>query len=288
MHLRVLLVEPDPEDLLFLEEVLLEIEEHPQWHRWVHIEALAASSWMEAAAILTRESVDVVLLNPNLRDSLGVATLRHLQARAPRIPVIVITEADDRDLATHLVREGAQDFLHKKQLDPGPLAHALRNAIERQRRLVAARAMGMCDPLTGLLNREAFLTFAERDRRLAGALHRRWLLFAGELRNISEASLVGEEQRRDLAVVGAGDFLRGIAGSTGLLARISELRFALAILDTLAEPIEIARARIETAAISQGIALGAAILEPDSPASLEALLEQAAANLAPIALAVRR
>ena len=124
MHLRVLLVESDPEDLLFLEEVLLEIEEkrlwNPHWHQWVHVETLAASTWMEAAAMIPREPVDVILLNPNLGDSLGAATFRRLQALAPHIPVILLTEAEDRDLAAHLVREGAQDFLNKKQIDCAP------------------------------------------------------------------------------------------------------------------------------------------------------------------------
>jgi DNA-binding NtrC family response regulator len=178
MHLRVLVVESDPEDLLFLEEILIEIEEkrqwNPQWHRWVHVETLAASTWMEAAAMIPREPVDVILLNPNLSDSLGAATFRRLQALAPHIPVIVLTEAENCDLAAHLVREGAQDFLNKKQIDCAPLAHAIRNAIERQRCLLAARATALSDPLTGLLNREAFPAFAGRDRTLAECLHCRW------------------------------------------------------------------------------------------------------------------
>ena len=96
----------------------------------------------------------------------------------------------------------------------------------------------MSDPLTGLLNREAFLTFAERDRTLAECLHCRWLLMLAEPRNLSELSLAFGQQRCDLALVEAGDFLRGMAASTGLLARISELRFALALFDTQAERVE--------------------------------------------------
>ena len=287
MHLRVLVVESDPEDLLFLEEVLLEVEEL-QLHRWMQIETVAASTWMEAAALLSRETVDIVLLNPNLADSSGAATYRRLQQLAPDVPIIVLAGAEDRDLAPYLVREGAQDFLHKKLLDHAPLSHAIQNAIERQRRLAAVRATAMSEPLTGLLNREAFVTLAGRDRMLAESLQRRWLLVLAELRSVSEVSLSFGEQRRDLALVEAGDFLRRVAGSTGLLARVSELRFALALFDTPAEPVEALRSRIDAAAAGRRLAIGAAVFDPNRPAPLETLIQQAEANLAPLALAMGR
>jgi PleD family two-component response regulator len=287
MHLRVLLVESDPEDLLFFEDVLLEVEEL-HLHRWLQIETLAASTWMEAATILSRETLDIILLNPNLRDSYGVTTYRRIQQLAPDVPVIVLTGAEDRDLASHLVREGAQDFLTKKQLDCAPLAHAIQNAIERQRRLAAARATAMSEPLTGLLNREAFVTLAGRDRMLAESLQRRWLLILAELRSVSDGNPPFGEQRRDLALVEAGDFLRGVAGGTGLLARVSELRFALALFETPAERLETVRERIDAAAAGRRLTMGAAIFEPDHPVPFETLMQLAEADLAPSALAMGR
>ena len=288
MHLRVLVVESEPEDILFLEEVLLEIEERRQWHPHWGVETLTASTWMEAAAMIARDPVDVILLNPNLSDSVGAATFRRVQALAPHIPVIVLAETEDRDISAYLVREGAQDFLNKKQIDCAPLSHAIRNAIERQRRLLAVRATAMSDPLTGLLNREAFLRFATRDWTLAESLRCRWAVLLGEPRTLPDVTLVSDEQRRDLALVDAGDCFRRLAGSTALLARISELRFAIALFDTPAEPVENTRARIHAAAADKGIAIGTAIFEPDRPASLEILMQQAEADLAPTALAMRR
>jgi GGDEF domain-containing protein len=114
------------------------------------------------------------------------------------------------------------------------------------------------------------------------------LLMLAEPWNLAELSLTFGEQRRDLALIEAGDFLRGMAGSAGLLARISELRFALALFETRTEPVESARVRIHTAAAGRRIAIGAAIFEPDRPASLEILMQQAEADLAPTALAMRR
>jgi PleD family two-component response regulator len=278
MTLRVLVVESDPEELLFLEDVLIEIEQNRQWSAWVHVETIAASAWQEVSTMLAHEAVDVILLNPDLTDSQGANTFRRVQERTAHTPVIVLLDAEQSDLGTQLIREGAQDFLIKKQIDCAPLAQAMRNAIERQRLLVAARATTMVDSLTGLLNRGAFLTFAERDRSLAERLGRRLLLV------VAVAAAYGS-QRRDLTLVEAADDLRGIIPSTALLARISATRFALALVDSAAEPIESAWAHIHTATAEHGIAIGAAIFDASKAVTLEALLDRAEADLAPGGLA---
>jgi PleD family two-component response regulator len=279
MHLRILIVESDPEDLLFIEEALTEIEQGRLWTPWAEVETLAASTWREATVILPRESVDIILLNPNLSDGQGAAVFRLIQKLAPHIPIILLMDIADRDLGVQLVREGAQDFMVKKQIDCAPLAHSIRNAIERQRILVATRATTMTDPLTGLLNRGAFYTLAERDRRLAERLSRRLLVVVAEPRNLSEPAEAASQQRRDLAMVDTGDFLRGLAGSTGVLARIAETRFALTLLDTSTEPVETAWSRIHSAAAQHRIGIGAAIFEPDQPVPLEILLDRAELDL---------
>src|SRR5260370_11064086 len=140
MHLRVLVVESDPEDLLFVEDGLTEIEERRHWRQWADVECLVASTCMEVASILPGEPVDIILLNPNLSDIQGVATFRRVQALVPQTPLILLIDAEDRDLAAQLVREGAQDFLIKKQVDCAPLAHSIRHAIHRHPLLVATRS----------------------------------------------------------------------------------------------------------------------------------------------------
>jgi PleD family two-component response regulator len=287
MHLRVLMVDSDPEDLLFLEDVLIEIGEDRHWNPWVDIETLGASTCAEAAALFAREPVDVILLNLNLSDSRGAATFRRMYALAPHLPILLLVDAADSSLAAQLVREGAQDFVLKKQLECAALAHAMRNAIERQRLLAGARSAVMIDALTGLLNRGAFFSFAERDRRLADCLNRRMLVVLAEPRRILDLAAVPGRHSRDLEIVEAADVLRGLAGSTGLLCRLADDRFAFTLFDTVAEPVETAWARIHSAASAQGIAIGAAIFEPDRPAVLEILLERAELDLKP-ALLTRR
>jgi PleD family two-component response regulator len=279
----VLLAESGTEDTLFLREVLTDLDGSRCWSDWVHLETSHATTWADAEAILVTNPVDILLLNPDLRDSQGAETFRKVQATAPHVPVILLVDPSATSLAEHMVREGAQDFLVKKEVDCAPLARAIRNALERHRLLAAARATSMTDQLTGLLARPAFLALAERDRLLAERLSRKMLVVLAERVERAEAAAVDSVQGRDLALIEAADDLRGVAGPAALLARLSHSRFGLAVLDTLAEPVEEIRARLYTAGSTVGtpgkLAFGAAEFDPQQPVSLDALLDRAARNL---------
>ena len=286
MTLRVLLAESGTEDTVFLNDVLTELDGARCWSDWVHVETSHTATWTDTEAILATNTVDIVLLDPDLRDSQGAETFRRVQAAAPNVPVILLVEASATSLAEHMVRDGAQDFLLKREVDCEPLARAIRNAVERHRLLAAARATSMTDPLTGLLTRPAFLTLAERDRLLAERLSRRMIVLIAE-RSASAAPESGTytpgDQRSDLALVEAAEDLRRLAGAAPLLARLSHARFGLAVLDTLAEPVEEIAARVHTAAADGRLAIGSAVFDPQHPVSLDTLLEQAALDLHPSA-----
>src|SRR5579864_4095322 len=117
MNLRVLLVESDTEDVLFLHEALTEIEGGRYWSNWIRIETLHADTWAKAAAIVAHEALDLLLLDLNLADSQGSETFRRAQATASHVPIILLTCAEDAEIAGRLIRDGAQDFLIKKQID---------------------------------------------------------------------------------------------------------------------------------------------------------------------------
>jgi diguanylate cyclase (GGDEF)-like protein len=202
--------------------------------------------------------------------------------------VVLLVGPQDEEFAARLIRDGAQDFLVKGAVDCAPLAHAIRNAVERHRLLMAARSAAYHDSLTGLPNRAGFLLAAERDRKLAQRLARRWMVMVAEPRHLAELESVYGEQRRDLALVEAADHLRSIASPIDLVGRISETRFGLAIFDTEIESVEEAWARIHGTAAEHRLSIGAAVCDPALPVSLEILLEQAGLDLAPITLAMRR
>lgn len=180
MDLRVLVVESNPEHLLFLKDVLEELDGSPHWISWTQVVGVYASTWSEAQKVLTEASADVVLLNPMLDDSKGAATFRKCQTLAPQSAVVLVLDDESLPLAEQLLREGVQDYLLHGEIDCAPLARALRNAVDRHRLTAAIRSVAMVDTLTGLLSHNAFLLLAERELRLAQRWGRRATIVVAE------------------------------------------------------------------------------------------------------------
>ncbi len=122
--LRVLLVEDNPEHAFLLQEQLRLADRT----RFVvtHLERVG-----DAERLLWREPFDVILTDLNLPDSGGLETCRRLHDCAPDIPLLALTALDDEDIAVEALKEGAQDYLVKGDLDGPGLSRALIYAVER-------------------------------------------------------------------------------------------------------------------------------------------------------------
>jgi PAS domain S-box-containing protein len=109
--------------------------------------------------------IDVVLLSLSTED-LSFDDLARVLDRAPEMPVIVLTRFDDQALAMKAIRNGAQDYLVKGQMDGTQLVCAMRYAIERRR---MERVMAQQYHELALLNTaiQAFSSTLDLDRVLA-------------------------------------------------------------------------------------------------------------------------
>lgn len=132
--LRLLVVEDSFEDERFLRELLEEAEETKVWPRSIEWETVFAATAEEACDLAIDGSFDAILLNLSLPDSRVLhETFMSVFGVAPATPILVIADEPDRPLEALLLREGAQDFLLKSELDAEPLAHRMKQAVERQR-----------------------------------------------------------------------------------------------------------------------------------------------------------
>lgn len=130
--IRVLLIEDNLAEARFLQEVLKGAPRS-------HFQLSHAKRLGEAIAWLTEQSFDVALLDLTLPDSSGLGSLDVLLKADPRLPVVVLTNTNDDELAVDAVRHGAQDYLMKRSLQQEILVRSLFYAIERQRAEEALR-----------------------------------------------------------------------------------------------------------------------------------------------------
>ena len=81
---------------------------------------------------LVDSSIDVVLLDlalPEMREPDAVAQIRAL---APRVAIVLLLDPADEAIAVEAIKDGAQDYLIKGEIEPRELMHALRNAYRRK------------------------------------------------------------------------------------------------------------------------------------------------------------
>ena len=88
----------------------------------IHLESMG-----EAETYLATQLVDIIVLDLGLFDAEGSDAVRRVHAVAPRIPLVVLTGLDDEAMVAQTLREGAQGYLIKGQIDPRGLFRALRN-----------------------------------------------------------------------------------------------------------------------------------------------------------------
>lgn len=92
-----------------------------------------AESLRDGLERLKQVSVQAILLDLRLPDSLGRDTLEHVRKAAPQSAIVILSSLDDEELALAAVQHGAQDYLVKSDLTSELLSRAIRYAIERKR-----------------------------------------------------------------------------------------------------------------------------------------------------------
>lgn len=144
-HIRILHIEDNPADVVLIREILAEAK---GFSGTVHHAGLLALG----LEILTTNTIDIILLDLNLPDIAGKATFQAVKESARDTPVIIMTGLNDEEAAVNAVREGAQDYLLKSQVDANLLVRSIRYAIEREKLSSELRqAMARIKTLSGLL-----------------------------------------------------------------------------------------------------------------------------------------
>ncbi len=123
--IRILLVEDDDGCALLLKTVLT------RW-RYGAFTIRRAETLASAVLMVAEGGVDIILLDLGLPDSHGVNTFARMHTAAGQVPIVVLSGSDDEELATSMIKQGAQDFIVKgTAVDGSSLARTIRYAILR-------------------------------------------------------------------------------------------------------------------------------------------------------------
>jgi CheY-like chemotaxis protein len=126
--IKVLVIEDNPADAELIEERLSEATR--DLFGTERVQSLA-----EGLERIDRGGIDAILLDLGLPDSQGLDTYTRINAESSGMPVIVLTNVNDEEKAVAAIRQGAQDYLFKGEIDAGLLSRSIRYAIERNREM---------------------------------------------------------------------------------------------------------------------------------------------------------
>lgn len=248
------------------------------------IEITHAVRLQDALRFLKGEIFDVILLDLTLPDSRGFNTFVDVYAHAPQVPVVVMTAIDDKRLALRTVREGAQDYVIKGQMEAGQLVRTIQFAIERHRTNEHLRQLSMIDELTGLLNRRGFFSLGKQHIKIAERANRQMLLFYTDLDGLKSINDRFGHNEGDQALKKIAEILRETFRSSDLIARMGGDEFTVLAIDAIKDHAESMLARLESRLnlanqknprYELSLSTGFARFDPQDATDLEEMLAEA-------------
>jgi len=239
---RLLMVEDNPRHAQLFREALGEVgvavAGAPPFELF-HVETLAA-----ALERLGAGGIDLVLLDLTLPDGQGLDPLIELRTRFPDAPVVVFTTAGDDLLPSQALQSGAQDYLAKGRITSELLARTIRHALEVNRLQGALRSLSLLDGLTGLYNRQGFVTLAEPHLKLAQRAKGKFLVFSIDVSGLAAINQKVGLDEGDRVLRDVAEMLRTCFRDSDLLARLEGGAFAVLAADATPDTTSLISGRI--------------------------------------------
>jgi PAS domain S-box-containing protein len=156
--LTILLVEDNPGDALLIRHLLKKIKS-------LEVDLLVATSLKDAfeylrhsaQADLAPSKIDLILLDLVLPDSLEDQTFNRIREKSGIIPIIVLSGIKDEAMSLQAIKDGAQDYLLKGEIESKMLKKSIWYAIERNNlvneRLIVTQELRAHEALLKLITR---------------------------------------------------------------------------------------------------------------------------------------
>ena len=107
-----------------------------------------ASNGRDALDIVRAGGVDVMLVDLSMPDQSGVEVLAAIKARAPELPVLILSGFPEQHYATTMLKQGAAGYLNK-DCEPEEIAKAIRTVFRGRKYITSGVAELLADGLAG-------------------------------------------------------------------------------------------------------------------------------------------
>ncbi len=121
-----------------------------------------AGNGVEALEMARQGEVDVLLLDLSMPEQGGVDALKAIKARAPELPVLILSGFPETHYAITLLRQGASGYLNK-ECDPEEIVQAIRTVSMGRKYISQAVATLLAEGVAGGLERPAHELLSERE-----------------------------------------------------------------------------------------------------------------------------
>src|SRR5674476_1586940 len=113
--MTILLIEDNPADVEMIRELLSD-------RKGSFFDIVCADRLSAAKPYFAAGGIDIILLDLGLPDSQGLDTLRRVRDQAREVPIVVLTMLDNEETGLTALKEGAQDYLVKGQMNGSLIA----------------------------------------------------------------------------------------------------------------------------------------------------------------------
>lgn len=121
-----------------------------------------AANGREALDIVRKGEVDVLVMDLSMPDQSGVDALAAIKARAPDLPVLILSGFPEEHYATTLLRQGASGYLNK-ECDPEEIVKAIRTVVRGRKYITPGVAELLADTLDGKTDKLPHELLSERE-----------------------------------------------------------------------------------------------------------------------------
>lgn len=121
-----------------------------------------AGNGREALELVRKGDLDVLLMDLAMPDQSGVDALAAIKARAPALPVLILSGFPEAHYATTLLKQGASGYLNK-DCDPEEIVKAIRTLYRGRKYITAAVAEMLADGLDGSAAKLPHEQLSERE-----------------------------------------------------------------------------------------------------------------------------